>query len=171
MDVLETIKTRRSVRRYKRVQVEDDKIARCLEAARWAPSADNLQPWSAIVIKNQDTRRRLSEIHTWGGFMADSPVVMAFLAHPGESPVFYYGDTAVAVQNFLLAAHSLGLGTCWIGVIGSPFEQPIKQLLGVPDDVKVLCMVSLGYPDEEPRSDRRPLEEIVHWEKYGSRRR
>ena len=171
MDVLETIKTRRSVRRYKHVQVEDDKITQCLEAARWAPSADNRQPWSVIVIKNQDTRRRLSEIHTWGGFMADSPAVIAFLAHPNESPVFYHGDTAVAVQNFLLAAHSLGLGTCWIGVIGSPFEQPIKELLGVPDGIKVLCMVALGYPDEKPRSNRRPLEEIIHWEKYGSRRR
>jgi len=170
MDVIETIKTRRSVRRYKRKHVEEKKIIECLEAARWAPSADNFQPWSFLVIRNEDTRKRLSEIHTWGRFMAESPVVVAFLAYPTRSPNYFHGDTAVAVQNFLLAAHSLGLGTCWMGVINTPFERPIKQLLRVPDDVVVLCTVSLGYPDERPTSTRRPLAEIVHWEKYGVRK-
>jgi len=170
MDVIEAIKTRRSVRKYKRKYVEQEKIIECLEAARWAPSADNFQPWSFLVVRNEDARKRLSEIHTWGRFMAESPVVVAFLAYPTRSQNYCHGDTAVAVQNFLLAAHSLGLGTCWMGVINTPFEPPIKRLLGVPDDVVVLCTVSLGYPDEKPSSTRRPLAETVHWEKYGVRK-
>lgn len=166
MNLMEAIKTRRSIRKYKRTQVEDQKIIKCLEAARWAPSADNSQPWQFIVVKDPSTRKRLAEIHQWGRFMAESPVVIAFLADPKRSPNYYQGDVAVAVQNFLLAAHSLGLGTCWMGVINTAFEEPIERLLEVPRDLAVLCVVSMGYPDERPSSDRRPLGDVLHWDKY-----
>jgi len=168
LDVMEAIKTRRSIRKYKSVPVEDEKIMLCLEAARWAPSADNSQPWEFIIVRDAETRRRLADIHTWGRFMKESPVVVVFLADPQSSPGFYHGDVAVSVQNFLLAAHSLGLGTCWMGVIDTKFERPIKKLLRVPERLVVLCTVSVGYPDEGPSSDRRPLDEKVHWDKYGS---
>ena len=167
MDLIEAIKTRRSIRRYRETPVEDQKLMECLEAARWAPSADNWQPWAVIIVRNPEARKRLAGIHDWGRFMAESPVVAVFLADPKRSPNFYHGDAAVAVQNFLLAAHSFGLGTCWMGVINTQYEQPIKKLLGVPDDLVVLCTVSVGYPDEKTTSSRRPLGEIVYWERYG----
>lgn len=169
MDVIEAIKTRRSIRKYKSTPVEDDKIIECLEAARWAPSANNSQPWEFLVVRNAETRRRLAEIHRYGRFMAESPVVVVFIADPAKSENWYHGDVAVAVQNFLLAAHSLGLGTCWMGVINTPFEEPIKKLLGIPDRLRVLCTVSVGYPDEKPTRTRKPLEEITYWDKYGSK--
>ncbi|WP_455285235.1 nitroreductase family protein [[Eubacterium] cellulosolvens] len=167
----EAIKTRRSVRRYNSTSVEESRIVECLEAARWAPSADNSQPWSFIVVRNPETRRKLAQIHDWGKFMAESPVVIAFLADPRRSPRHFHGDAAVAVQNFMLTAHSLGLGTCCMGVIASEFERPIKRLLEVPEDLVLLCTVSVGYPDERPTGSRRPLQEMVHWEKYGARKR
>jgi nitroreductase len=167
LDVVEAIKTRRSVRKYKRTQVEDQKIMECLEAARWAPSADNSQPWQFIVVKDSDARKRLAGIHQWGRFMAESPVVVAFLADRERSPNHFQGDVAVAVQNFLLAAQSFGLGTCWMGVINTAFEEPIKKLLGVPRHLTILCVVSLGYPDERSSSVRRPLGDMLHWDKYG----
>ena len=170
MDVVHTIKTRRSIRRYKRAPVEDQKIIQCLEAARWAPSADNLQPWQFIVVRDAETRKKLASIHTWGKFMAESPVVVVFLADPRRSPNYYHGDTAIAAENFLLAAHSQGLGTCWMGVINTEFEQPIRRLLSVPEDLRVLCTVSVGYADEEPTSARRPLGETLHWDRYGTKR-
>jgi len=167
MDVMEAIKTRRSIRKYKSTPVEDKKIIECLEAARWAPSANNSQPWEFLVVKNPETRRKLAEIHRYGRFMADSPVVVVFIADPGRSSNWYHGDVAVSVQNFLLAAHSMGLGTCWMGVLNTPFEEPIKKLLGIPEGLRVLCTVSVGYPDEKPSRNRRLLEEVTHWEKYG----
>ena len=170
MDLMTAIKTRRSVRRYKRTPVDDQKIIECLEAARWAPSANNSQPWEFIIVKDAETRRKLAAIHTWGRFMAESPVVVVFLADAGMSPNYYHGDVAVSVQNFLLAANSQGLGTCWMGVMNSGFEEPIKRLLGVPKDLSVLCTVSVGYPDEKPTSSRKPLGEKSHWDRYGAKK-
>ncbi|MEM2197333.1 MAG: nitroreductase family protein [Sulfolobales archaeon] len=169
MDVMEAIKTRRSIRRYKSTPVEDEKVIQCLDAARWAPSAMNSQPWEFIVVKDPDMRRKLAEIHRYGRHMAQSPVVIVVLAKPVSR--YWHGDAAVATQNLLLAAHSLGLGTCWMGVIDTEFEEPIKKLLGIPKDLRVLCTVSLGYPDESPTRTRIPLEEKVHWEKYGSKKK
>lgn len=171
MDAIEAIKTRRSIRKYKQTSVDDQTVVNCLEAARWAPSADNSQPWEFIVVRNSEERKKLAEIHHWGRFMCESPVVVVFLADPRKSPGYYHGDVAVAVQNFLLAAHSYGLGTCWMGVIGTSFEKPIKKLLGVPEELVVLCTVSLGYPDEKPRSSRGRLEDMIHWERYGSKKK
>lgn len=167
--MIEAIKGRRSIRRYKPTPVEDGKIIECLEAARWAPSANNSQPWEFLVVKNLETRKKLAEIHRYGRFMAESPVVVVFIANPARSDNWYHGDVAAAVQNFLLAAYSLGLGTCWMGVLNTPFEEPIKKLLGIPDELRVLCTVSVGYPDEKPSRSRRPLEEVTHWERYGSK--
>jgi nitroreductase len=169
MDVVMAIKTRRSIRKYKHTAVEDQKIMECLEAARWAPSANNSQPWQFILVTDPETRKKLANIHCYGKFMAESPVVIAFLADPKRDPNFYHGDGALAVQNFMLAAHSLGLGTCWMGVINTEFEQPIKNLLGVPEGLIVLCTLSVGYPDERPRKGRRPLKEMLHWDRYGAK--
>jgi nitroreductase len=168
MDVAEAIKTRRSIRRYKHTAVEDQKITECLEAARWAPSANNSQPWQFIVVKDREVKRKLAGIHRYGRFMAESPIVVVFLTDPKGDPIFYHGDAALAVQNFMLVAHSLGLGTCWMGVIDTEFEQPVKNLLGVPEGLVVLCTLSVGYPDELAGSSRRPLKEMVHWERYGA---
>jgi len=168
MEVKEAVKTRRSIRKYRRIAVDDQQILECLEVAKWAPSANNSQPWEFIVIGNPETTKKLGDIHHGGSFMADSPVVVVFLADPRRSPSCYHGDVAVAVQSFMLAAHSLGLGTCWIGVINTEYEQPIKRLLGIPQDLVVVCVVSLGHPDEKPSSSRRSLAEMVHWERYGT---
>jgi nitroreductase len=166
MEVKKAVKTRRSIRKYKRIAVQDQLILECLDVARWAPSANNSQPWEFIVIRNPETMKKLGDIHHGGSFMADSLVVVVFLADPRRSPSCYHGDVAVAAQSFMLAAHSIGLGTCWIGVINTEYEQPVKKLLGVPPDLVVLCAVSIGYPDERPRSSRRSVAEMLHWERY-----
>jgi nitroreductase len=169
MDVLEAIATRRSIRRYERNKlVEGKKIHKCLDAARWAPSANNSQPWEFIVVRKEKTREKLASIHTWGGFMTESPVVLCVLVDPRRSPGFYHGDAAVATQNILLSAWAQGLGTCWIGVLGSEFEKPVKDLLKIPKGLSVLCLISMGYPAEAPSSKRKSLSTLIHHEKYGS---
>jgi len=167
MDVLEAVRTRRSIRKYDQTRdVEPEKLLACLEAARWAPSAGNRQPWHFIVVRNKETRETLAKLNPHGRFMAQSPVVLVVLGDPQKHPKYFKCDPPIATQNFLLAAHAQGLGTCWMGVIDAPFEGEMKRLLGVPDTFRIICTVSVGYPAEKPEKTRQPLEELVSYERY-----
>jgi len=166
MEVFEAILGRRSIRRYLSKPVGEEKIIKCLYAAVWAPSANNSQHWNFIVVTDAETRKRMAEVHTWGRFMAEAPVVIAVVGDPSRSS-FWREDLGAAVQNMLLAAYAQGLGTCWMGVAGTSYEKPLKKILGVPENLRILCTVSLGYPAEKPFKRREPLSRKVHWEKFG----
>jgi nitroreductase len=168
MDVLEAIRNRRSIRKYISKEVEEEKLQKILEAGRWAPSASNKQPWHFIVVRDESTRRKLADIHTYGRFMAESPVVIVVLGDPDKHPKYYLADPHNAVQNMLLAAYSLGLSTCWMGIRDTSFESKIKMLLDVPNDMRVICSVALGYSNVERDSSRFDLDDIVSREKFGS---
>lgn len=178
MDVFEAIRTRRSIRVYEDKPVEEEKLKRVLEAARLAPSAGNRQPWRFIVINDRKVIEELKMIkekmmpparRPYRGPLATAPIVIVGCAIPSESfpgTDFWKIDVSIALQNLVLAAWELGLGTCWIGVFHD--ENDVKKVLGIPDDVRVVAMVTLGYPAEkkDPVTDRKPLEEIVkynHW--------
>lgn len=169
MDVFDAIQNRRSVRKYRKDPVEDEKIIKCLEAARWAPSASNRQPWHFIVVKNENTRKKLADLHAYGRFMKESPVVIIVLCDPKNHPKYYMYDPCIATQNLLLAAYAQGLGTCWMGMVNVDFEEDMKELLDIPKSMRILCCVSMGYPAETPTSTRKKLAEIVSYETYGSK--
>lgn len=188
MSVFEIIRTRRSIRVYEDKPVEEDKLRRVLEAARMAPSAGNRQPWRFIVVTDPKVKEeiikvkerfrpspprspppsvpgrppRLSPLHT-------APIIIVGCAMPSESfpgTDFWKIDVSIALQNLVLAAWELGLGTCWVGVFHE--EEELKKVLGLPNEARIVAMVTLGYPAEkkEPVTDRKPLEEIVrynHW--------
>ncbi|MBN1328293.1 MAG: nitroreductase family protein [Candidatus Heimdallarchaeota archaeon] len=166
MDALELLKSRRSIRKYKSQPVEDEILLKCLEAARWAPSASNKQPWEFIIVKDETTRKKLAEIHPYAKFVAESPVVFIPLTNPDVHPKYHMSDTGLTILQFMIEAHSLDLGTCWAGVIGAPFELEMKKLLNVPDNLNIMALVALGYPDQERESSRKSLDELVHYEKY-----
>ncbi|NIN52068.1 MAG: nitroreductase family protein [Nitrososphaeria archaeon] len=148
-------------------EVELEKIFNCLEAARWAPSASNRQPWHFIVVRDEKVRQELARIHPYGKFMAQSPVVLVVLGDPHRHHKYHLYDPVIATQNFLLAAHAEGLGTCWMGVIDTSFEEEMKRLLGVPEHMRIICTISIGYPAETPSKTRRPLKELVSYELFG----
>ncbi|MBA7466374.1 Albonoursin synthase [subsurface metagenome] len=168
MDILELIKTRRSIRKYKLDPIPEKEINKILEAGRWAPSASNRQPWSFIVLRSEETKRKLAETLTWGGFLSQAPLGIAVVINPRASnhPV---EDGAAATQNMLLEAHSLGLGACWIGAYGSVNEESAKDILNVPDDERLLSVIVIGRPAESPQSTRRKLDEITFSDRYGRR--
>lgn len=167
MDVLEAIKTRRSVRRFKKEKIPPNLLKEVLEVARWAPSARNSQPWRFIIIVD-DLKRRVANATTAGKFLAEAPLGIAVAVntratrHPAE-------DGAAATMNILLAAHALGLGACWIGSYGSSYEEEVKRMLSIPEEWALLSIVALGYPDERPVSRRLELRELVYVNKFGSR--
>ena len=166
-EVMQCIKGRRSIRKFDRTRdVEEEKIQICLEAARWAPSANNRQPWYFLIVRNKAMREKLAELHPAGKFMADSPVVFVPIGDPTRNPRRFHTDTPVAIQNFLLAAYAQGLGTCWAGVFENPYEGDMKAVLGIPEELRIICTVAVGYPAESPTKDRRPLEELVSYETY-----
>jgi len=168
MDVLEAIKGRRSIRKYKKLPISEEQVMQILEAGRWAPSKGNSQPWKFITLKNVRRLSDLAEAIPTGKFMAEAPLAIAVVVNPKASK-HPEQDGAAATQNMLLAAHALGLGACWISVYGTGCEEKAKQLLQIPDEEWLLAIVSIGHPAETPEKERKGLDEIAFTDKYGLR--
>ncbi len=168
MDILEVIKTRRSIRKYTPDSISEQEINKILEAGRWAPSADNSQPWKFVALRDPEGRKRLADILTWGKFVSQAALGIAVAINPkaSECPV---EDGAAATQNMLLEAHSLGLGACWIGIYGSEDEASAKKVLNIPEDERLLSIIAIGHPAETPRGMRRRLAELTFIDEYGKR--
>ncbi|RLE85870.1 MAG: nitroreductase family protein [Thermoprotei archaeon] len=165
-ELMRVIRSRRSIRSYENKPVNKELVLRCLEAAIWAPSANNSQPWEFIVVTDPETRRRLANVHRWGRHMSESPIVIVVLANPSKSPRHWRCDCGAAVQNMLLMAHAHGLGSCWIGVHDTAYEEEFRKILKVPEELRIFCAITLGYPAERPSKNREPLESKLHWEEY-----
>ncbi|KCZ71250.1 nitroreductase [Candidatus Methanoperedens nitroreducens] len=169
MDVLKAIQLRRSIRAYDSREVEEDKLVRILESGRLSPSASNRQERRFIVIKDANTRKLLCEAARNQRFVAEAPVVIAACSVESEYVMLcgqpaYPIDTAIAVDHMTLQAVEEGLGSCWIGAFD---EKRVKEILNIPDEVRVVALLPLGYPSVIPRpTSRKSLDEIVIWEKW-----
>lgn len=173
MDLFEAIKNRRSVRAFTQEDVSEEEVEKLIDAARWAPSAGNIQPWEFIVVRKPEIKRRLSVAALHQNFIEEAPVVIVVCANQirsgrgyGARGVHLYSlqDTAAATQNMLLAAHALGLATCWVGAFR---EEETKRALDLPDGVRPVAIIPVGHPSRKPMArPRRPLNEIIHYETY-----
>ena len=169
MEVLDVIRRRRSVRSYVDRPVEREKIDRLLEAARLAPSASNRQEWRFVVVTDAARRTELAKAANHQEFVARAPVVIAACAET-DGHVMRCGqpcypiDVAVAIDHMTLQAVAEGLGTCWIGAF---YEEPVKGLLGIPGEVRVVELLTVGYPAGAPSPlSRLPIDKLVHWEMW-----
>ncbi|MCL6581134.1 MAG: nitroreductase family protein [Firmicutes bacterium] len=163
MEVFEAIAKRRSIRKYVPMPVPEDKLRKVLEAAQAAPSASNRQEYKLIVVTEEETKRRLVRAAADQGFLAEAgAVIVACATDPSRK--WHAVDIAIAIDHMTLAALELGLGTCWIGAFE---EEAVKSILGVPDNVRVVMLLTLGIPAEEGRPrKRKPLEELVLRERW-----
>jgi nitroreductase len=168
MDVLEAIKGRRSIRKYKQESISEEQVTEILEAGRWAPSRGNSQPWKFIALRNIKVRAALAEAIPTGKFLAEAPLGIAVVINPKASK-HPEQEGAAAIQNMLLAAYALGLGACWISVYGTDCEEKAKQILQIPAEEWLLSLVSIGHPAETPEKGRKGLDEITFSDKYGVR--
>lgn len=166
MEVMEAITGRRSVRQFASQEVEEWKLDRALDAARWAPSSKNSQPWEFIVVRNRDVLERIADETVWGKHIASAPLAVAFVTDPSKSK-WHEVDGALATQNFSLAAWSLGLGICWTGTMD---REKAKEILGIPPDKNLLTILPVGYPMESGRTNREEVNTLIHFEKYGNRK-
>jgi len=169
--LMQLIETRRSIRSYKDQEIEEDKLNYVLQAFRKAPSAKNLQPWKLVVIKNKKILTDIAIACNNQTFMEEAPVIIAACAKEEEAYGSMGGymssypiDIAIALEHLILAATEKGLGTCWIGAFK---EQLVKDILGVPENVRVVALTPLGYPAREASiRGRKPLTEIISYDKY-----
>lgn len=145
MELFEAIAKRRSIRAYKKAPVPEESLEKVLEAARIAPSAGNRQEYRFVVVKDESTRKALVPACNNQAFVGEASVVIVGCAtNPARrySPV----DVAIALDHMTLAAASLGLGTCWIGAFS---EDRVKEILGIPKEVSIVCLLPLGVPATE----------------------
>lgn len=186
MNTLEAIKTRRSVRKFSDRPVEGEKLQTILEAVQAAPSWSNMQCWRLVVVTSAETRNKLSEFSYVESFfatrgyksnpaqkgLANAPVVIVVCAVPEQSgemggQPYYLTDIGIATENLMLATHAVGLGTVFVGVFD---EEKIGDLLDIPPGVRIVGLFPVGYPLTEAKAGppRKPLEEIVYYEKWKS---
>ena len=175
MDIFKVISDRRSIRKYKTTPVEPEKIEQVLNAARLAPSWKNLQCWRFLVLTDPGRMAKLLEAfpddNPGKKAVAMAPCVILVCADPAESGLengieYYIGDTAMAFEHLCLAAHGLGLGTCCMGWYS---EAAVKAALDIPDNIRIIGMTPLGYPDQEPKPrPRKELSQIAFSETWGA---
>ncbi|MGQ9543853.1 MAG: nitroreductase family protein [Candidatus Bathyarchaeia archaeon] len=174
MDVFEAINVRRSIRKYRQDPVEEEKLNRILEAGRLAPSAANRQPWHFIVVTDPAVKEALRVAHEsdWSvrstSQILRAPVVIVVCADPEEAwtrsdgEEYWKIDVAIAMQNMVLSATEMGLGTCWIAAFN---EESLRRVLGIPSNIRIVALTPIGYPAEAKGkvSDRKTLNEIIHY--------
>ncbi|MDD5014417.1 MAG: nitroreductase family protein [Atribacterota bacterium] len=167
--VIEAIKKRQSVRSYQDKEIPEEILQEILEAGRLAPSASNRQGWKFIVVKDEDLRKRLVPASKNQKFIGEAPVVIVGCATNPDyvmacGEYSYSIDLAIALDHMSLQAAALGLGTCWIGAF---YQDQVKEILGVPEDVRIVSLTPLGYPKElGSKTGRKPLSEIICYDKY-----
>lgn len=160
---------RRSIRRFSHQRVENEIIEQVLKAAMYAPSAVNRQPWHFIVTADRAIMDRIIEIHPHAGMLrsASHAVIICGDEELQHDDGYWIVDCGAATQNMLLAAHTLGLGACWVGLHPREARKAaVSELMGLPGHVKPFALVAMGYPAErKPRPDRFHREKVKrdHW--------
>ena len=173
MDVFEAIKNRRSIRTYKKMELPQTALDQLVDATIAAPSAGNSQPWAFVVAVSESTRRTLSKAAYGQKSLEEASVVFVVCADEKAAEEAYglrgktlycYQDTAAAVENLLLAAAGLGLGTCWIGAFR---EEEVRKIINCPAHMRPVALVPVGYPAESPPTrPRRSKNEVVFQETF-----
>jgi len=173
LDIFEAIRKRRSIRAFTHEDVSKEEVEKLLDAARYAPSAGNIQPWEFIVIRDSRIKRKLAMAALDQAFIEEAPVVIVVCANEMRSSQGYGSrgatlyclqDTAAAIQNMLLTACTLGLGACWVGAF---HEENVRETMSIPGGVRPIAIIPVGHPAEKPETRfKRALSEIVHYETY-----
>jgi nitroreductase len=168
MSLVEVILSRRSVRRYEKTPIPKDVLLKILEAGRQAPSAANRQPWRFIVLTDDDVKKALSR-GLFNRFVKNAPIAIVGCAYTGGfTRKFAVIDTTIALQNMVIAAWALGIGSCWVGDFR---EERVKALLAIPEKWRVVAIITFGYPAETPHHSRKkPLGDIVRFNAFSTGR-
>lgn len=166
--MIEAIENRYSCRSYKSDPVSEEDVDKIVRAGLNAPSGVNHRPFHIVVVRDQNTREKLAETHKYAGFCAESPVVFVVCGDESESQHWWPEDCAAVIENMLLQATDLDLGTCWIGIRGGEErgydrEEHVREVIGAPEGIRISAMISCGYPADSPNpKPPGPMENVHH---------
>lgn len=163
MDALTALRARKSIRKYDSRPVSREALENMIDCARLAPSANGVQPWEFIVVTERPMLDRLAEINAFGKFLNEATAAVVVLSRDVK---YYLEDSCAAVHALMVAATAQGLGTCWIAGDKKPYADDIRRLVGAPEGLKLVATIAVGHPAEDPARDKRPLSEVLHWERY-----
>jgi nitroreductase len=163
MDCIEALKTRRSIRAYTGEPVAREAIEDIIDCGRLAATAVNIQPWEFVVVTETEMLRAIARATDFGRFIAQAAVCVVVLC---KDTKYYLEDGCNASQNILVAARAHGLGACWVAGDKKPYAEKVRRMIGAPDGSRLISLLPIGHPAEEPRKDKRPLSDVLHWEKF-----
>ena len=161
MDALEAIRKRRSVRKYTGDPIPRQDLETIVDAGRLAATGGNRQPWDFVVVTERETIDQLKVAAQW---MDKAAAIVAVVMDPSSR--WWVEDGAAAIENILLASTALGYGSCWLEGWTLPHEEEFKALLSVPEEKRLLTLIPIGVPAEWPTKEKKPLAEVLHWERY-----
>jgi len=166
MENLELLKFRRSIRLFRDKQISRADLEKLIDAARFAPTARNVQPWEFVVVTDKHKLKDLSELGENAKLMAQAAAGIAVFCVDTK---YYLEDGCAATCNILLAATALGIGSCWIAGDKKPYSEQVNTLLNASSGMKLISLIALGYPQDEGAfkiMEKRSSKELLHWEKF-----
>jgi len=164
MELSAAIGKRASVREYKKDPVEKALLEGLVDAARRAPSARAVEPWEFIIVTDKKLLQAISSIAPNGVFIKDAACCIVVAS---EDVKYYLEDGCAATENLLLAAADCGLGACWIAGDKKPYDKEVLAMLGAPEALRLVSIISLGWPAKEPaQKKKRSLDDVLHWERF-----
>jgi nitroreductase len=169
--MLKVIKKRRSIRKYQEKEIEEDKLKEILRAAMFSPSAHDERPWEFVVVRSQKTKDLLAKTQKWSDFVNQAPVILVLCSREVS---YWVENLSIVAENIYLEAANQGLGTCFVQIRemkaleGGDAEEYIRRILSIPQNIRVLCLMPVGYPAEqkEEHTDLEFEKAKIHWEKF-----
>jgi len=166
MDLIELLKKRRSIREFSDRPIAKEDLEKIADAARYAPTARNLQPWEFLIVIEKGVLKNIAGITDHGKFIANGAACILVFS---QDTKYFLEDCSAATQNLMLAAEALGIGSCWVAGDKKSYAGELNLLLGVPGTLKLVSIIALGYPSGDkilPAVKKRSLAQVLHWEKF-----
>jgi nitroreductase len=163
MDALQAIRTRRSIRKYEDKPIPKETLEAIVDCGRLAASGRNEQPWEFVVVTDPGIKRQIADATDYGKFIEQAAACIAVFC---RNTTYYLEDGSAATQNILVGAWALGVGTCWIAGDKKHYASTIGTIVGAPDNTKLVSLIALGYPAEQPTRAKRELSDVIHWNRF-----
>ena len=164
MQTFDCIAKRKSVREYEAKTVEKSILEKLVDAGRRAPTARKVEPWEFIVVCDKSMLKRIGSVASSGSFIKNAAACIIIFCSDTK---YYLEDGCAATENILLAVEDVGLGACWVAGDKKPYAEEITKLFGVPEKLKLISLISIGWPKGEFKQVKnRSLEDVIHWEKF-----
>lgn len=162
--IINLLKKRRSIREYLNKPIPKDILEDIVDCGRLAPSANNSQPWHFLVVTKKEELEFISKKVTYGKFIKNAAACIIVFCE--KSNRHHLEDGAAATENMIIAAMSYGIGTCWVAGYNRTYEEDLKEHFKIPKDLRMISIISMGYPAEDPHKQKKPLKEVLHWESF-----